>query len=101
MSDNQPAVLEPSKDVKVVYITGHNYRADVLAAAAMGAFVVVLITLLFWSPPTGPVHDTLLVLIGTLVGIVKDVYGYEFGASQPDPTGDIKAQINELKKPKP
>lgn len=58
-----------------------NFRGDILAYAAMGALIADSIALFFFSvPPTS--RDLLLVVLGALVTIVKDVYGFEFGSSK-------------------
>ena len=52
-----------------------------LAALVTIGFLGCIFTL-FAQPMSEPSKDVLLVLIGALVGIVKDVYGYYFGSSE-------------------
>lgn len=54
----------------------------VLAIIITMAFVAMLGMLVVVHPPeTVPFRDVLLVLTGTLVGLVKDVYAFFFGSS--------------------
>jgi hypothetical protein len=61
---------------------GSNWRADTLAVGAMVGLIALIWTLLFVPLPDGPARDTLLLLAGALVTIVKDVYTFEFGSSR-------------------
>ena len=61
---------------------GSNWRADTLAEGAMVGLIALILTLLFVPLPDGPARDTLLLLAGALVTIVKDVYTFEFGSSR-------------------
>lgn len=56
-------------------------RGDVLAYAAIGFMFFIVIVLIFVHMDQF-LHDILLVIIGAMVGIAKDVYGFQFGSSQ-------------------
>jgi hypothetical protein len=43
---------------------------------------IACIVLLFYVPPPSGTRDIILVVIGTLVVLVKDVYGFYFGSSE-------------------
>lgn len=58
-----------------------NFRGDVLAYAAMGALVGCILLLFVFKVPQES-REILLVVLGALVAIVKDVYGFEFGSSK-------------------
>jgi hypothetical protein len=58
-----------------------NFRGDILAYAAMGALVSVILLLFVFKVPQES-REILLVVLGALVAIVKDVYGFEFGSSK-------------------
>lgn len=54
----------------------------VLAVTATSAFVALIFVLVIVEPPANvPFRDVLLVLVGTMVGLVKDVFGFFFGSS--------------------
>lgn len=59
----------------------NNQRGDNLAYLAVGALVLDMICLTFIEVPRGN-RDLLLVILGALIAIVKDVYGFEFGSSK-------------------
>lgn len=69
------------RDVAIIQATGKNRRGDILAYAAMGGLIGDSIALFFFSVPQTS-RDLLLVVLGALVAIVKDVYGFEFGSSK-------------------
>lgn len=56
-------------------------RGDVLAYAAIGFMFFIVVVLIFVKMDQF-LHDILLVIIGAMVGIAKDVYGFQFGSSQ-------------------
>ena len=58
-----------------------NWRGDILAFGALGALVVCIVALFVADVPPQS-RDLLLVTLGALVAIVKDVYGFEFGSSK-------------------
>ena len=53
-----------------------------LALAAIIGFFAAIIVLISAPDIPGSVKDILLILIGALVAIVKDVFGYYFGSSE-------------------
>jgi len=66
-----------------------NWRADVLALSAIGGLLALIFTVIFAKIEAGPARDTLLVLSGTLIAIVKDVYQFEFGSSRGSKEKDL------------
>ncbi len=58
-----------------------NLRGDFLAAASVAILAGTLWALFYIDFPDTS-KDVLLVVIGALISIVKDVYGFEFGASK-------------------
>lgn len=58
-----------------------NTRGDVLAYGALGALILCILALFAFDVPTQS-RDLLLVVLGALVAIVKDVFGFEFGSSK-------------------
>lgn len=69
-----------------------NTRGNVMCYSAIGAFIACLGILFFAPiPAAGVAHDILMAMIGVLAGIVKDLYGFEFGSSRgsDDKTGLI------------
>lgn len=71
-----------SRDVEFIKAGLQNKRADILAALAILALIGCIIILFFKQIPEGPGRDILLMLIGALIAIVKDVYSFEFGTSR-------------------
>lgn len=71
------------RDVQLVTALGHsNFRADILAYVSIAGLIAIMYTTLFVQVPAGAAHDIILLLAGSLVAIVKDVYGFEFGSSR-------------------
>ena len=69
----------------VAYVQGgrRNTRGDVLAYSAVGLLALCILLLFFTGQDLTPVVQNLLSsLIGGLVVIVKDVFGFEFGSSR-------------------
>ena len=58
-----------------------NIRGDVLAYGALGALIMCILALFAFDVPPQS-RDLLLVTLGALVAIVKDVFGFEFGSSK-------------------
>lgn len=58
-----------------------NVRGDVLAYGALGALILCILALFAFDVPAQS-RDLLLVTLGALVAIVKDVFGFEFGSSK-------------------
>ena len=73
-----------------------NSRGDFLAYAAIGALIGT-IAILFLVPNIPPTSEKLLyVVLGALITIVKDVYGFEFGSSK-DSQRNAQAVADMLK----
>lgn len=69
------------RDIEVLKVMGKNQRGDILAYGAVGALALCIILLFTVRIPTDA-RDLLLILLGSLVVIVKDVYSFEFGSSK-------------------
>lgn len=52
-----------------------------LALMIVSAFILMLNTLMF-KPVPADNNDVIMVLLGAMVGIVRDIYSYFFGASE-------------------
>lgn len=61
---------------------GRNRRADALAGAAVLLLGALVGGLFFVPIPDGPGRDALLIVVGAVVALVKDVYQFEFGSSR-------------------
>lgn len=72
-----------------------NMRGDVLAYAAVGALVACILLLFVFKVPQES-REILLVVLGALVTIVKDVYGFEYGSSK-DSQRNAQAVADMLK----
>lgn len=72
-----------------------NMRGDVLAYAAIGALIACGLALFVFKVPAES-RDLLLVILGALVAIVKDVFGFEFGSSK-DSQSNAQAVADMLK----
>lgn len=71
-----------NRDVEFIKAGVRNTRADLLAALAILSLIGCIGVLFFREIPAGPGRDVLILLIGTLAAIVKDVYSFEFGTSR-------------------
>lgn len=69
------------RDVEFLKAGKNNARGDNLAYLAVGALIADMLFLSFLEVPRGN-RDLLLVILGALIAIVKDVYGFEFGSSK-------------------
>ena len=79
LADQQSA---RARDVAIVQAKGKNMRGDILAFCAIGALIGTILVL-FLVPNIPPTSEKLLyVVLGALITIVKDVYGFEFGSSK-------------------
>jgi len=78
LADTQSA---RQRDMAFLQAGKKNFRGDILAYGAVGALVVCII-MLFVADVPAQSRDLLLVTLGALVAIVKDVYGFEFGSSK-------------------
>lgn len=58
-----------------------NSRGDFLAVSAVAMFSGTIAALFLVDFPDSS-KDVLLVVVGALVGIIKDVFGFEFGSSK-------------------
>ena len=72
-----------------------NVRGDILAYAAIGALIACGLALFVFKVPQES-RDLLLVILGALVAIVKDVFGFEFGSSK-DSQRNAQAVADMLK----
>lgn len=70
-----------ARDVEIVRVMGRNRRADNLAYGAIFMLSLCIIGSFFVNVPA-QTRDILLMLVGALIVIVKDVYGFEFGTSK-------------------
>lgn len=69
------------RDKELIKQGRNNQRGDYLAYGALGALILDMVALSFFEVPRGN-RDLLLVILGALIAIVKDVYGFEFGSSK-------------------
>lgn len=69
------------RDIAFLQAGKKNIRGDVLAYGALGALIMCILALFAFDVPAQS-RDLLLVTLGALVAIVKDVFGFEFGSSK-------------------
>lgn len=69
------------RDVAIVKATGHNYRGDVLAYGALVAFAAAGYALFYMNIPPAN-RDALMMFLGALTVLVKDIYGFEFSTTR-------------------
>jgi len=81
------------RDIEVQRIRGSNTRADVLAYGSMCGLIGVIASLMFFDIPSAA-RESLLILVGTLNGIVMTVYTFEFGSSRGSKEKDAVIQKN-------
>lgn len=86
-----------SRDTAIQVATGRNRRGDYLAGLAVGGFFLCLGAVFFGPEITSGERDLAMVMIGTLLGIIKDVYGFEFGSSK-DSARSMQAVTEALKR---
>lgn len=79
LSDRQDA---RHRDVAIVQAGRNNIRGDVLAYAAIGSLVLCIAALFFVERIPATNEKLLYLVIGSLIVIVKDVYGFEYGSSK-------------------
>ena len=72
-----------------------NVRGDWLAYMAVGALISCAMALFVFKVPAES-RDLLLVILGALITVVKDVYGFEFGSSK-DSQRNAQAVTDMLK----
>lgn len=79
LADRQSA---RDRDTKIQLARGRNRRGDILAALAISALIFTIGLLFFGGEIPDKNRDLLLVTVGALIALVKDVYGFEFGSSK-------------------
>lgn len=84
-----------TRDAEFLKAGRKNMRADILAYAAVGSLGVCILMLFVFKVPQES-RDLLLVVLGALVAIVKDVFGFEFGSSK-DSQRNAQAVADMLK----
>lgn len=92
LADTQSA---RDRDKAFLVANRKNVRGDFLAYGAVIALIVCIIALFIAEVPPSS-RDLLLVTLGALVTIVKDVYGFEFGSSK-DSQRNAQAVTDMLK----
>lgn len=70
-----------ARDIEFLKAGRKNTRGDILAYGALGALIMCILALFAFDVPAQS-RDLLLVTLGALVAIVKDVFGFEFGSSK-------------------
>jgi len=70
-----------ARDVEFIKAGKNNVRGDFLAYGAIGSLFVTILLLFLVKVPAES-RDILLIVLGGLIVIVKDVYGFEFGSSK-------------------
>jgi len=70
-----------SREVEIAKTGKKDWLPKVLAILAVLAFIGCLFALFTRTIPEGSARDVLMMLIGALSAIVKDLYGYFFGSS--------------------
>lgn len=83
------------RDKEFIKIGKNNVRGDWLAYLAVGALIADMMILSLLEVPRGN-RDLLLVILGALIAIVKDVYGFEFGSSKSNERNS-QAIVDKLK----
>jgi len=70
-----------NREVEIAKTGKKDWIPKALAVAAVFAFMGCLYALFTRTIPEGAARDVLMMLIGALIAIVKDLYGYYFGSS--------------------
>jgi hypothetical protein len=85
-------------DARKMQITTHSWMPGVLAIIAVATLALCIYMVGFRTlQPSG--HDAMLMLLGTVVAIAKDVYGYVFGSSAgSDRKTDLMAEASSTSK---
>lgn len=83
------------RDIAFLQAGKKNIRGDVLAYGALGALIMCILALFAFDVPAQS-RDLLLVTLGALVAIVKDVFGFEFGSSKGSER-NAQAVVDQLK----
>jgi hypothetical protein len=84
LTDRQSA---RERDAQIQVATGRNRRGDLLAAVAIAGFIGLMILLFLGPEISSGERDLVMIMTGALIGIVKDVYGFEFGSSKDSARG--------------
>lgn len=72
-----------ARDIEFIKLGRQNTRGDILAYGAIGLLALLILMIPASVIPTeGPTRDMFFVLITGVIGIVKDVFGFEFGSSK-------------------
>lgn len=70
------------RDVAITQAGRHNWRADILAALAVGS-LCLCVWLLWYKPDLpGGVREAIMFVAGVFASAVRDVYAFEFGSSR-------------------
>jgi len=75
------------RDAQIQVTTGRNRRGDLLAGVAIAGFIGLMILLFLGPEISSGERDLVMIMTGALIGIVKDVYGFEFGSSKDSARG--------------
>lgn len=79
-SDMEVIAEKDRESARAMQVQTRSLMPALLALAAIATFSFCIYMLGFRAlPPTG--HDALMLLLGAVTAIVKDVYGYVFGSS--------------------
>lgn len=73
-------VVEDRASARNMQIQTRSWMPAALAGAAVGTLAFCIYLVAFRNLPESG-HDALMLLLGVVVGTVKDVYGYVFGSS--------------------
>lgn len=92
LADRQSA---RDRDVEIVRIRGRNLRGDILAYLAVGSLIMVIVLLFAGPALPEPSERLLYTVLGALIMIVKEVYGFEFGSSK-DSQRNAQAVVDTL-----
>jgi len=84
-----------ARDMEFLKAGRRNLRGDILAYAAVGGMTGCILLLFVFKVPEES-REILLVVMGALVAIVKDVFGFEFGSSK-DSQRNAQAVADMLK----
>lgn len=89
-----------SREVEIAKSGKKDWIPASLAILAVVAFLGCLYALFTRAIPDGAARDVLMMLIGALIAIVKDLYGYYFGSSSgsSEKTSAMAEVLKALKK---
>jgi hypothetical protein len=83
------------RDKEFIKLGKRNERGDVLAYLAVGSLCSCLLALFFVKDIPATNEKLLYLVVGALIVIVKDVYGFEFGSSK-DSQRNAQAIVDQL-----